>query len=177
VIFAGYDLIVDGTDNFSTRYLNNDAAVLTRRPLVYGSIYRFEGQVTVFDPATGGPCHRCLFPTPPSAGSVPNCGEAGVLGALCGVIGSLQALEAIKLVTGIGETLRGRLLTYDALNQTFATLKIARDPSCAACGTDASITNIDPTRYDFSCTPATNNSPMPDPAVPLKSPSRKPTAS
>ena len=167
-IFAAYDLIVDGTDSFSTRYLNNDAAVLTRRPLVYGSIYRFEGQVTVFDPANGGPCYRCLFPNPPTAGSVPNCGEAGVLGALCGVIGSLQALEAIKLITGIGESLRGRLLTFDALHQTFATLKIARDPSCVVCGAHAPITDLDPARYDFSCPPNSPFSSMPDSIVPLE---------
>jgi adenylyltransferase/sulfurtransferase len=167
-IFAAYDIIVDGTDNFATRYLNNDAAVLTRRPLVYGSIYRFEGQVTVFDPAQGGPCYRCLFPTPPGAGSVPNCGEAGVLGALCGVVGSLQALEAIKLITGIGESLRGRLLTYDALNQTFATLRIARDPSCVACGSAATITTLEPARYDFSCPPAAPAPTMSDLSVPLE---------
>jgi adenylyltransferase/sulfurtransferase len=153
-LFAGYDVIVDGTDNFSSRYLNNDAAALTRRPLVYGSIYRFEGQVSVFDPAQGGPCYRCLFPEPPAAGTVPNCGEAGVLGALCGVIGSLQALEAVKLVTGIGEPLRGRLLTYDALGQNFSTLKIPRDPACRLCGAEAVITTLDPARYDFSCAPA-----------------------
>ena len=153
-LFAAYDIIIDGTDNFSTRYLNNDAAALTRRPLVYGSIYRFEGQVSVFDPAQGGPCYRCLFPEPPAAGTVPNCGEAGVLGALCGVIGSLQALEAVKLVTGIGEPLRGRLLTYDALGQNFSTLKIPRDPACRLCGAEAVITTLDPARYDFSCAPA-----------------------
>ncbi|PAW74043.1 MAG: molybdenum cofactor biosynthesis protein MoeB [Opitutia bacterium Tous-C4FEB] len=153
-LFAAYDIIIDGTDNFSTRYLNNDAAALTRRPLVYGSIYRFEGQVSVFDPAQGGPCHRCLFPEPPAAGTVPNCGEAGVLGALCGVIGSLQALEAVKLVTGIGEPLRGRLLTYDALGQNFSTLKIFRDPACRLCGAEAVITTLDPARYDFTCAPA-----------------------
>jgi sulfur-carrier protein adenylyltransferase/sulfurtransferase len=153
-LFAAYDIIIDGTDNFSTRYLNNDAAALTRRPLVYGSIYRFEGQVSVFDPAQGGPCYRCLFPEPPAAGTVPNCGEAGVLGALCGVIGSLQALEAVKLVTGIGEPLRGRLLTYDALGQNFSTLKIPRDPACRLCGAAPAITTLDPARYDFSCAPA-----------------------
>ena len=153
-LFAAYDIIIDGTDNFSTRYLNNDAAALTRRPLVYGSIYRFEGQVSVFDPAQGGPCYRCLFPEPPATGTVPNCGEAGVLGALCGVIGSLQALEAVKLVTGIGEPLRGRLLTYDALGQNFSTLKIPRDPACRLCGAEAVITTLDPARYDFSCAPA-----------------------
>ena len=153
-LFAAYDIIIDGTDNFSTRYLNNDAAALTRRPLVYGSVYRFEGQVSVFDPAQGGPCYRCLFPEPPAAGTVPNCGEAGVLGALCGVIGSLQALEAVKLVTGIGEPLRGRLLTYDALGQNFSTLKIPRDTACRLCGAAPAITTLDPARYDFSCAPA-----------------------
>ena len=153
-LFAAYDIIIDGTDNFSTRYLNNDAAALTRRPLVYGSVYRFEGQVSVFDPAQGGPCYRCLFPEPPAAGTVPNCAEAGVLGALCGVIGSLQALEAVKLVTGIGEPLRGRLLTYDALGQNFSTLKIPRDPACRLCGAAPAITTLDPARYDFSCAPA-----------------------
>jgi adenylyltransferase/sulfurtransferase len=153
-LFAGYDVVVDGTDNFSSRYLNNDAAALARRPLVYGSVYRFEGQVSVFDPARGGPCYRCLFPEPPAAGTVPNCGEAGVLGALCGVIGSLQALEAVKLITGIGEPLRGRLLTYDALGQKFSTLKIPRDPACRLCGAEPIITTLDPARYDFTCAPA-----------------------
>jgi molybdopterin/thiamine biosynthesis adenylyltransferase/rhodanese-related sulfurtransferase len=162
-LFAAYDVIIDGTDTFSTRYLNNDAAVLTRRPLVYGSIYKFEGQVTVFDPAKGAPCYRCLFPEPPTAGTVPNCGEAGVLGALCGVIGSLQALEAIKLITGIGQTLRGRLLTYDALNQNFSTLKIPRAPACRACGPHATITSLSPANYDFTCAPAPFE---PTPAMP-----------
>lgn len=133
-IFEAYDVVVDGTDNFSARYLNNDTAVLARKPLVFGSVFKFEGQVAVFDPAQGGPCYRCLFPEPPRPGSVPGCGEAGVLGAVCGVIGSLQALEAIKLVTGIGEPLRGRLLTYDALSQRFETLALPRDPACPACG-------------------------------------------
>lgn len=173
-LFSAYDIIIDGTDTFSTRYLNNDAAVLTRRPLVYGSIYKFEGQVTVFDSAHNSPCYRCLFPEPPTAGSVPNCGEAGVLGALCGVIGSLQALETIKLITGIGESLRGRLLTYDALGQNFSTLKIPRAPSCRACGPRPSITTLDPANYDFTCAPAaatpTNsvNTAMSDTIVPLE---------
>jgi len=100
-LFARYDVIVDGTDNFRARYLNNDAAFFARRPLVYGSVFKFEGQLAVFEPGRGGPCYRCLFPQPPASGSVPACGEAGVLGALCGVIGSLQALEAIKLLTGM----------------------------------------------------------------------------
>lgn len=133
-LFSNYDIILDGTDNFFARYLNNDAAVAAKKPLVFGSIFKFEGQVTVFDPAHGGPCYRCLFPEPPQPGSVPGCGEAGVLGALCGVIGSLQALEAIKLVTGIGETLVGRLLTYDALAQRFQSFSLARDPACPVCG-------------------------------------------
>jgi sulfur-carrier protein adenylyltransferase/sulfurtransferase len=141
-LFGGYDVIVDGTDNFSSRYLNNDAAFFARRPLVYGSVFKFEGQVTIFDSATGGPCYRCLFREPPAAGSVPGCGEAGVLGALCGVIGSLQALEAIKLVTGTGDLLRGRLLTYDALTQQFQTLQLARDPRCPLCGDSPSIHDV-----------------------------------
>lgn len=133
-LFAGYDIILDGTDNFSARYLNNDAAFFTRKPLVFGSIFKFEGEVAVFDPASGGPCYRCLFPEPPAAGSVPGCGEAGVLGALCGVIGSLQALEVLKLILGLGQPLTGRLLTYDALTPQFQTLTLARDPHCPLCG-------------------------------------------
>ncbi|MBC7366893.1 MAG: molybdopterin-synthase adenylyltransferase MoeB [Undibacterium sp.] len=174
-LFPTYDIIIDGTDTFSTRYLNNDATVLTHRPLVYGSIYKFEGQVTVFDPARGSPCYRCLFPEPPAAGTVPNCGEAGVLGALCGVIGSLQALETIKLITGIGESLRGRLLTYDALGQNFSTLKIPRAAACRACGPQPAITTLDSANYDFACAPAAASTPaapaataMPDPTVPLE---------
>src|SRR5688572_27789859 len=133
-LFSDYDVVVDGTDNFSSRYLNNDAAFFARKPLVYGSVYKFEGQVAVFYPAEGGPCYRCPFPEAPSAGSVPGCGEAGVLGALCGVIGSLQALEVVKLITGIGEPLLGRLLTYDALTQRFQNFALSRDPACPACG-------------------------------------------
>ncbi|HUJ42896.1 MAG TPA: molybdopterin-synthase adenylyltransferase MoeB [Opitutaceae bacterium] len=150
-LFAGYDLIVDGADNFPTRYLNNDAACLTRRPLVYGSIFKFEGQVTVFDPAQGAPCYRCLFPEPPPAGSVPGCGEAGVFGALCGVIGSLQAMEAIKCLLGIGQSLRGRLLVYDALIQQFRLLNLKRDPGCPLCGREPRIRKIDAAAYDYSC--------------------------
>lgn len=133
-LFSAYDVIVDGTDNFSTRYICNDAAVRTRRPLVHGSIFKFSGQLTVYDPSVGAPCHRCLFPTPPPAGSVPGCGEAGVLGALCGVIGSLQALEVLKLLTPCGEPLLGRLLTYDALSCTFSVQRVPRDPACPTCG-------------------------------------------
>ena len=153
-LFADYDVIVDGTDNFGSRYLNNDAAFFARKPLVYGSVFKFEGQVSVFDPANGGPCYRCLFPEPPAAGTVPGCGEAGVLGALCGVIGSLQALEAIKIITGIGEPLRGRLLTYDALAQTFRSISLARDPGCPLCGATPTIRTIDAEHYSaIVCTP------------------------
>jgi adenylyltransferase/sulfurtransferase len=141
-LFSSYDIIVDGTDNFTSRYLDNDAAFLSRRPLVYGSIFKFDGQVSIFDPARGGPCYRCLFPEPPATGSVPGCGEAGVLGALCGVIGSLQALETIKLITGIGDPLRGRLLTYDGLRQQFQTLQLPRDPDCPLCGKAPSIREL-----------------------------------
>ena len=141
-LFAAYDVIVDGTDNFSARYLNNDAAFFAQRPLVYGSVFKFEGQVSVFDSPHGGPCYRCLFPAPPAHGSVPGCGEAGVLGALCGVIGSLQALETIKLITGIGQPLIGRLLTYNALTQDFSSLTLARDHQCPLCGSAPSITQL-----------------------------------
>lgn len=140
--FSSYDVIVDGTDTFAARYRHNDAAVLARRPLVHGSVFRFDGQVSVLDPAGGGPCYRCLFPQPPPAGSVPSCGEAGVLGALCGVIGSLQALEAIKLLTGCGEPLRGRWLTYDARRGRFETLTLPRDPHCPACGDHPTIHTV-----------------------------------
>ena len=151
-IFANYDVIVDGTDNFFSRYLNNDAAFFARKPLVYGSVFKFEGQVAVFDPAHGGPCYRCLFPEPPAAGSVPGCGEAGVLGALCGVIGSLQALEVIKLFTSLGETLLGRLLIYDALAQRFQTLTLARDPHCPLCGSTPVIRGLHLENYSADCT-------------------------
>ena len=127
-IFDGYDLIVDGTDNFPTRYLVNDASLLKRIPVVHGSIFRFEGQVTVFDPYNG-PCYRCLIPEPPPAELAPSCAEAGVLGVLPGIIGSIQAVEAIKMLLGLGDPLVGRLLAYDALDETFRTFKVRRDPS------------------------------------------------
>ncbi len=158
-LFARYDVIVDGSDNFGTRYLNNDAAFLAKKPLVYGSIFKFEGQVAVFDPVRGGPCYRCLFPEPPPAGSVPNCGEAGVVGALCGVIGSLQALETIKLIAGFGEPLIGRMLTYDALRQQFNTITLPRDPDCPLCGRAPKITALHAANYQTTCeTPATPHS-------------------
>lgn len=133
-IFAGFDLVVDGSDNFATRYLVNDACVKLGIPNVHGSIYRFEGQVTVFAPTLGAPCYRCLYPEPPPPELAPSCAEAGVLGVLPGVIGLLEAVEAIKLILGEGQTLAGRLLCYDALAATFRELKLRRDPDCAYCG-------------------------------------------
>src|SRR6059036_3425167 len=123
-----FDIVVDGTDNFPTRYLTNDACVLLKKPNVYGSIFRFEGQASVFAPHLGGPCYRCLYPEPPPPGIVPSCAEGGVLGVLCATIGSIQATEAIKLITGVGETLLGRLTVYDALEMTFRTIKVRKDP-------------------------------------------------
>ncbi len=164
-LFSAYDVIVDGTDNFPTRYLNNDAAVLAGRPLVYGSIFQFEGQVSVFDPRKGAPCYRCLFPEPPPPGSVPNCGEAGVLGAVCGTIGSLQALEAIKLILGVGEPLHGRLVVFDALALRFRTINVRRDPACPICGTAPTIRSLRPEAYSFGCaTPAAAGPAAPDTA-------------
>ncbi|CAN5230141.1 molybdopterin-synthase adenylyltransferase MoeB [soil metagenome] len=138
-IIAPYDVIVDGADNFPTRYLMNDASIKHRKPVVHGSIYRFDGQVTVFAPPKG-PCYRCLFPEPPPPELAPSCAEAGVLGVLPGIIGSLQANEALKLLLGIGEPLIGRLLLFDALGTTFDTVKLRRDPACAACGEHPTIT-------------------------------------
>jgi molybdopterin/thiamine biosynthesis adenylyltransferase/rhodanese-related sulfurtransferase len=149
-IIDGYDVIVDGTDNFPTRYLVNDAALLRRIPVVHGSIFRFEGQVTVFDPYVG-PCYRCMIPEPPPAELAPSCAEAGVLGVLPGIVGSLQAIEAIKLLLSLGETLTGRLLTYDSMDQSFRTFKVRRDPTCPACGEDAGPIVI--AEYDDLCMP------------------------
>lgn len=132
-IFGDYDIILDGTDNFSTRYLINDACVLLGKPNVHGSIFRFEGQSTVFDPPAG-PCYRCIFPDPPPPDLAPNCAEGGVLGVLPGIIGVIQATEVIKLALGIGTTLTGRLLMYDALEQEFRELTLDRDPNCPMCG-------------------------------------------
>jgi adenylyltransferase/sulfurtransferase len=133
-IIRGYDLVVDGTDNFATRYLVNDACVLLGVPNVYGSIFRFVGQASVFA-HSDGPCYRCLYPEPPPPGLVPSCAEGGVLGVLPGLVGVVQATEAIKLIAGIGETLVGRLLLVDALTMSFRTLKVSKDPACPACGT------------------------------------------
>ena len=135
-----YDVIVDGTDNFPTRYLTNDASVMLGKPNVYGSIFRFEGQATVFHPKEGGPCYRCLYPEPPPPGLVPSCAEGGVLGVLPGVIGTIQATEAIKLLLGKGDLLVGRLLTYDSLKMKFHNLKIRRDEDCIVCGRSPSVT-------------------------------------
>jgi adenylyltransferase/sulfurtransferase len=140
-VFAPYDLIVDGTDNFATRYLVNDACVLLGKPYVWGSIYRFDGQASVFW-ADHGPCYRCLYPEPPPPGMVPSCAEGGVLGVLCASIGSIQVNEAIKVITGIGEPLVGRLMIYDALEMSYRTLQVRKDPECAVCGKKPTITEL-----------------------------------
>jgi molybdopterin/thiamine biosynthesis adenylyltransferase/rhodanese-related sulfurtransferase len=140
-IFSGYDLIVDGTDNFATRYMVNDACVLLGKPYVWGSIFRFDGQASVFW-AEYGPCYRCLYPDPPPPGMVPSCAEGGVLGVLCGSIGSIQVTEAIKLITGIGESLAGRLMIYDALEMSYRTVRVRKDPECAICGKNPTITGL-----------------------------------
>ena len=147
-IFSGYDLIVDGTDNFATRYMVNDACVLLHKPYVWGSIYRFDGQASVFW-ADHGPCYRCLYPEPPPPGMVPSCAEGGVLGVLCASIGSIQVNEAIKLLTGIGEPLVGRLMIYDALEMSYRTLNIKKDPDCPICGENPTITEL--IDYDAFC--------------------------
>jgi molybdopterin/thiamine biosynthesis adenylyltransferase len=149
-IIDGYDVIVDGTDNFPTRYLVNDASLLKRIPVVHGSIFRFEGQATVFNPYVG-PCYRCMIPEPPPAELAPSCAEAGVLGVLPGIVGSIQAMEAIKLLLGLGDTLTGRLLAYDALEESFRTYKVHRDPACPACGDNAPAIVI--AEYDDLCMP------------------------
>jgi adenylyltransferase/sulfurtransferase len=141
-IFQPYDIVVDGTDNFPTRYLTNDACVLLRKPNVYGSIFRFEGQASLFAPHLGGPCYRCLYPEPPPPGSVPSCAEGGVLGVLPGIIGLIQATEVLKLAVGMGTTLINRLLLYDALEMKFRELKLRRDPQCPICGEHPSITEL-----------------------------------
>jgi molybdopterin/thiamine biosynthesis adenylyltransferase/rhodanese-related sulfurtransferase len=149
-ILSGYDIVVDGADNFPVRYLLNDAALKLEIPVVHGSIFRFEGQVTVFKPHDG-PCYRCFLPEPPPAELAPSCAEAGVLGVLPGIVGSIQAVEAIKLILGVGEDLSGRLLAYDSLEQSFRTYRMLRDPECPTC-------SIDPERiviaeYDELCMP------------------------
>ncbi len=140
-IFRDYDVIVDGTDNFPTRYLVNDACVLLDKPYVWGSIFRFEGQASVFW-AEHGPCYRCLYPEPPPPGMVPSCAEGGVLGVLCGTVGSIQATEAVKLICGIGDPLVGRLKLYDALEMDLKSIKVKRDPECPICGKNPTVTEL-----------------------------------
>ena len=144
-----YDIVIDGTDNFPTRYLSNDVCVLTRKPNVYGSIFRFDGQCTVFAPHLGGPCYRCMFPEPPPPGMVPSCAEGGVLGVLPGIIGVIQAIETIKLIMGIGDSLIGRLVSFDALKLRFKEFKIRKDPDCPICGDHPSIHEL--IDYDQFC--------------------------
>jgi len=141
-IIKPYDIVVDGTDNFPTRYLTNDACVLLKKPNVYGSIFRFEGQASVFAPELGGPCYRCLYPEPPPPGMVPSCAEGGVLGVLPGIIGCIQATEIIKLALGKGDPLINRLMLYDALDMKFRELKLRRDPKCPICGENPTITEL-----------------------------------
>jgi adenylyltransferase/sulfurtransferase len=147
-ILEGFDVVLDGTDNFATRYLTNDACYLLGKPNVYGSIYRFEGQVSLFHRGKG-PCYRCLYPSPPEPGLVPSCAEGGVLGVLPGVVGSLQATEALKLLLGIGRSLAGRLLLYDALALSFREIALVRDPACPLCGDSPTITEL--VDYDALC--------------------------
>jgi molybdopterin/thiamine biosynthesis adenylyltransferase/rhodanese-related sulfurtransferase len=151
-VFEGYDLIVDGTDNFATRYMVNDAAYFLKIPYVWGSIYRFDGQASVFWPTLEGaeaPCYRCLYPEPPPPGMVPSCAEGGVLGVLCASIGSIQVNEAIKLLTGIGDPLVGKLMIYDALEMEYRKLKVRKDPNCALCGENPTVTGL--IDYDAFC--------------------------
>jgi molybdopterin/thiamine biosynthesis adenylyltransferase/rhodanese-related sulfurtransferase len=150
-IMAGYDVVVDGADNFPTRYLVNDASLHLRIPVVHGSIFRFEGQATVFAPYEG-PCYRCLFPEPPPPELAPSCAEAGVLGVLPGIVGSIEAMEAIKLLLGIGDPLTGRLLTYDSLAEEFRTLRLRRNPECPACADESRPPVL--VDYDDACRPA-----------------------
>jgi len=147
-IFAQYDLIIDGTDNFATRYMVNDAAVLLGKPYVWGSIYRFDGQASVFW-AEHGPCYRCLYPEPPPPGMVPSCAEGGVLGVLCASIGAIQVTEAIKLLTGIGDSLLGSLMVYDALEMNYRKIRLRKDPNCAICGENPTVTGL--IDYDDFC--------------------------
>jgi adenylyltransferase/sulfurtransferase len=148
-IFSQYDIIVDGTDNFATRYLVNDACVLLKKPYVWGSIYRFDGQASVFW-AEYGPCYRCLYPEPPPPGMVPSCAEGGVLGVLCATIGSIQTTEAIKVITGVGEPMIGSLMIYDALEMSFRKIKVRKDPNCPLCGENPTQSDLLPD-YDAFC--------------------------
>lgn len=162
-LVAGYDIVVDGSDNFPTRYLSNDVCVWARKPNVYGSVFRFDGQTTVFAPHLNGPCYRCLFPDPPDPGSVPNCAEAGVFGVLPGIIGLVQAIEAIKLILGIGDPLVGRLLHFDALKMIFREFKLRRDPQCPVCGQSPTI--FQPIDYEAFCGTAVASEVRPIPTI------------
>src|SRR4029077_11089123 len=148
-IVSKYDVVVDGSDNFATRYLSNDVCVFARKPNVYGSVFRFEGQASVFAPHLGGPCYRCLFPETPPPGAAPSCAEAGVLGVVPGIIGLIQATEALKLILGAGETLAGRLLHFDALKMKFREFNLRRDPECPVCGDNSTI--FAPIDYEQFC--------------------------
>lgn len=156
-ILGGYDVVVDGTDNFPVRYLVNDATQMLGKPLVYGSIFQFDGQACVFMPGQETPCYRCLFPEPPPPGTVPSCAEGGVFGVLPGIVGSIQAVEAIKLITGAGEPLVGRLLLFDALAMDFTTVNLRWDPDCPVCGKHPSITEL--IDYDAFCGLASRQTP------------------
>ena len=153
-IIADYEIVIDGSDNFPTRYLSNDVCVFARKPNIYGAVFRFDGQSAVFAPHLGGPCYRCLFPDPPPPESVPNCAQAGVLGVLPGIIGMIQAIEAIKLILGTGEPLIGRLLHFDALKMKFREFNVRRDPQCPVCGDQPTITA--PIDYEQFCRVATD---------------------
>jgi len=157
-----YDIVVDGTDNFPTRYLTNDACVLLKKANVYGSIFRFEGQASVFAPHLGGPCYRCLYPEPPPPGMVPSCAEGGVLGVLPGIVGTIQATEILKLAIGKGSSLIGRLLLFNALDMKFRELKLRRDPQCPICGENPTITEL--IDYEMFC------GITPEPAAPASNP-------
>ncbi len=161
-IIRPYDIVVDGTDNFPTRYLTNDACVLLKKPNVYGSIFRFEGQASVFAPHLGGPCYRCLYPEPPPPGMVPSCAEGGVLGVLPGIIGCIQATEILKLALGKGSSLVGRLLLFNALDMKFRELKLRRDPKCPLCGENPTIKEL--IDYEMFC------GILPEPATPVTNP-------
>ncbi len=166
-ILSRYDVIVDGTDNFGTRYLLNDASYLCGKPLVSGSVFRMEGQVIVFGIGESEPCYRCLFPEPPTAGTVPNCNEAGVVGAICGMVGSMQAMEVIKLLTGLGKPLTGTLLKIDCFGNRFSPIKVAKDGQCSLCGQESRIHDLNSERYLIPC----ELQPMENPANSNETPS------
>lgn len=170
-LVARYDIVVDGSDNFATRYLSNDVCVWARKPNVYGSVFRFDGHTTVFAPHLGGPCYRCLFPEPPAPGSVPNCAEAGVLGVVPGIIGMIQALETIKLIIQAGEPLVGRLLSFDALKMKFRDFNLRRDPQCPVCGDAPTIR--EPIDYEGFCEGSQTTDVLPIPAISVDELKRK----